>query len=286
MPHCVPHGPKKRFLRFFALILLLGTGGLRAALPGGGEDCSQNTIPTASFDSAEANPGYSVVIDVMANDFDVDGNLLPNSVRITQSPDKGTAEIDTDGTVLYVADGDQYNTTDTFNYVVRDSCGAVSNVATCQVTIVGDPDPLGGEFCHGDSTCPNGVLSFGGCSNSNGVAGVLTAWGWIVHPESITLQATGLFPNQPCMFFQGNNTINNGNGLPFGDGLRCIGLGLIRLQTVIPWGAGEADTDNIVLFQEGGVQQGDVRHYQCWYRDSASTTNAGFNLTNAVTIAW
>ena len=286
MPQCAPHGSKKRILRLLALILLLGSGGLRAALPGGGEDCTGNQIPTASFDQAETYSGYSVVIDVMANDFDLDGTLLPSSTRITQQPHKGIAVINIGGTVTYFADGDLSNTTDTFNYVVRDTCGALSNVATCSITIIGDPDPLGGEFCHGDSSCPNGAQGFGGCSNSASVPGVLRAWGWIQNPESITLRATGLHTNQACLFFQGNRAVNQGNGVLFGDGLRCVGQDLVRLQTLIPWGQGEAETTNINLAQEGGVLPGDVRHYQCWYRDGDSTTSSGFNLTNALTINW
>ena len=102
---------------------------------GGGEDCSQNQIPKAVSDSAETPEGTSVLIDLTANDDDVDGNMDPTAVTITQLPNQGTLVNNGDGTVTYTPNEGTGQTGDSFNYTVSDTCGATSNIATCQVLV-------------------------------------------------------------------------------------------------------------------------------------------------------
>jgi hypothetical protein len=111
---------------------------------GGGGD---NSAPAAHYDTATTAPETAVMIDVVANDTDVDGNLDPSTVTITQTPHKGTVSVNVDGTVVYTPSAGTSATTDTFNYTVQDTDGATSNVATVEVTITpeGDDSNLGGS---------------------------------------------------------------------------------------------------------------------------------------------
>ena len=93
-----------------------------------------NSAPKASFDSATTTGCEPVTFSLVDNDTDIDGNLDPNSVTITQDPSKGSVVNNGDGTVTYTPD-DGPNSTDTFNYTVADTGGLVSNNATVQVTI-------------------------------------------------------------------------------------------------------------------------------------------------------
>jgi hypothetical protein len=101
----------------------------------GDEDCSQNQAPVAVSDNAETDQGVAIVIDLTGNDSDYTDNMDPTAVTITQGPDKGTVVNNGDGTATYTPDPDEEYTTDTFNYTVSDTCGAISNIASCQIFI-------------------------------------------------------------------------------------------------------------------------------------------------------
>jgi hypothetical protein len=101
----------------------------------GDEDCSQNQIPTAVSDNVSTAQATSVLIDLTANDSDHDGNMDPTAVTITQDPSKGTVVNHGDGTATYTPDEEHEQTSDTFNYTVSDTCGAISNIASCHILI-------------------------------------------------------------------------------------------------------------------------------------------------------
>src|SRR5206468_4822058 len=67
-----------------------------------------------------------------ANDFVP--SLFPATVTVVSSPSHGTAQAQPDGRILYTHDGGPA-TSDQFNYVVKNSLGATSGVATVSVTI-------------------------------------------------------------------------------------------------------------------------------------------------------
>ena len=101
------------------------------------------------------------------------------------------------------------------------------------------------------------------------------------------LRATNALPGQPGLFFQGDDPVNGGNGLVFGDGLRCCGTNVVRLQVVSSDPNGTAlSTDSIS--SDGGVIPGDTRCYQFWYRDPSGggVCGAGFNLSNSYKVGW
>jgi hypothetical protein len=88
--------------------------------------------PVAVNDSITINPGGEALIPVLANDFIP--SLFPASVALASSPSHGAAQAHPDGRILYVHDGGP-STSDQFNYIVQNSLGATSGVATVFVTI-------------------------------------------------------------------------------------------------------------------------------------------------------
>ena len=54
------------------------------------------------------------------------------------------------------------------------------------------------------------------------------------------LEAEGMVPSQPGLFFQGDNAINGGLGNPFGDGMRCAGGDIRRFGVIQTTSLGDA----------------------------------------------
>jgi hypothetical protein len=101
---------------------------------GGGD--GGNQIPTAHYDEVTTEQDASITIDILANDEDANGDaLLPGSVTIIDTPGKGSATVNADGTVTYTPSPGVVATTDTFTYTVQDEHGATSNAATVGVMI-------------------------------------------------------------------------------------------------------------------------------------------------------
>ncbi len=91
-----------------------------------------NDPPVASDDSATTDENTPVTVDVLANDSDVDGDLL--AVISVAAPANGTAVINPDGTVTYTPDPD-YNGPDSFGYTAADGNGG-SDTATVTITVI------------------------------------------------------------------------------------------------------------------------------------------------------
>lgn len=149
----------------------------------------------------------------------------------------------------------------------------------------------GSAFCACDvaaAPCANPAGAGRGCANGSNASGArLSASGTAdVLNDSVTLLAEGLAPGQPGLFFQGTSQVAAGAGLAFGDGLRCAGGSVVRLEVAAADGGGSS-ASSPGLAAAGGVVAGDLRHYQLWYRDPVgSPCGSLFNLTNGYTIQW
>jgi hypothetical protein len=186
----------------------------------------------------------------------------------------------------------QFNVTNGTNYLIQlgSFFSTATGAGTFDISIQGAPGGPGTPFCFGDGTgtpCPCGNVGAQGegCANDTGSGGSLTGSGSnSVGSDDLVLSSTGLTPG-PGLFFQGNNAINAGNGNPFGDGLRCAGNQVIRLE--IQFSSGGASQTTISVPTKGGVSAGDTKRYQHWYRDTGtSPCNSLFNLTNGYEITW
>ncbi len=153
--------------------------------------------------------------------------------------------------------------------------------------------PTGGvPFCFGDgsgSACPcgNTGLAGNGCASSiqpNG--GNLASSGTSsIGADTLVLLGTGM-PSSSALYFQGTTQISS----PFGDGLRCAGGTITRLGTKTNDGSGASQypvPGDLSVSVRGGCVAGDIRTYQCWYRNAAAfCTPSTFNLTNGLSVTW
>ncbi|RMD97177.1 MAG: tandem-95 repeat protein, partial [Calditrichaeota bacterium] len=105
---------------------------------GGG---STNTPPLAVDDSAGTTEGVAVTIDVLANDSDADGSLVPASVTVVSAPANGSTAVDSStGAITYTPNAG-FAGNDTLGYTVQDDAGATSNEAMVVVTISAENSP-------------------------------------------------------------------------------------------------------------------------------------------------
>lgn len=150
--------------------------------------------------------------------------------------------------------------------------------------------------CFGDGTgtpcpCGNSGTAGNGCANSSfATGGNLAASGQSsISADTLVLTASNI-PG-PGLFFQGTSTFGGGLGIPFGDGLLCSGGTIVRLGVVFPTGSSASYPGGLTpgpISTMGSNTPGDVRNYQCWYRDSDPSfcTADTYNLTNMITIFW
>ncbi len=135
-----------------------------------------NQKPVAVPDTSRVLEGRDVAIDVVANDFDVDGSLAYVSIQIAQQPLNGTATSLGDGRIDYTPNAG-FSGTDTFAYTIADNLGARSTPAVVTVT-VNDLDVIGDLLNGGigNDTILGGdgndsILSGGGQDSVNGGVG-------------------------------------------------------------------------------------------------------------------
>jgi hypothetical protein len=113
-----------------------------------------------------------------------------------------------------------------------------------------------------------------------------------VSADTLSLTCDGVI-NQPGLFFQGDNTISGGAGSTFGDGIRCCGSNVVRIEVVNPPGSTSPATAQMTETATtngpaGTILPGDKKCYQYWYRDPAGggVCGSSFNLSNAVSVTW
>jgi VCBS repeat-containing protein len=97
---------------------------------------SMNDAPIAVDDSDATTSGSFVDIDVLVNDYDIDGTINPTTVLIQTDVSHGTTSVNpSTGVVTYTPDPG-YTGADSFTYTVRDNDNAESNIANVDVTII------------------------------------------------------------------------------------------------------------------------------------------------------
>jgi hypothetical protein len=151
----------------------------------------------------------------------------------------------------------------------------------------------GTSYCSGDGSgtacpCQNAAAAGEGCANDTGSGALLSGSGSAsILSDDLVLSTTNL-TSGPGLYFQGNNAVSNGNGNPFGDGLRCAGGNVRRLQIRFAnSGNGFTTATTISISAAGAVSAGQTKRYQYWYRDAGSSPcNSLFNLSNGYEITW
>ena len=101
----------------------------------GWKDSTVNLAPVAVNDTVVTDEDIPLMINVLSNDFDSDGDLVPSSVTMRSMPSHGETSINgTTGEITY-SPYSNYNGVDSFTYTVEDDSGAVSNTADVLVTV-------------------------------------------------------------------------------------------------------------------------------------------------------
>ncbi|MDD9912760.1 MAG: Ig-like domain-containing protein [Alphaproteobacteria bacterium] len=90
-----------------------------------------NTAPDAVNDTATTAHDTPVIISVLTNDTDADGDTI--SITGTTNPSNGTIVVNAGGTITYTPNA-SFIGTDTFTYTIDDGCGA-TDTATVTVTV-------------------------------------------------------------------------------------------------------------------------------------------------------
>ena len=101
--------------------------------------------------------------------------------------------------------------------------------------------------------------------------------------NDLTLECYGAVPNQFGIFYYGPNAIQ----VSFGNGWRCVGGGVYRMNVMHSGATGsyQKDLDFFTAPPYGAVEvdPGETWRFQCWFRDPPAG-GATFNLTNAVSV--
>ncbi|MEW6775503.1 MAG: tandem-95 repeat protein [Bdellovibrionota bacterium] len=128
---------------------------------------SANDAPTAADDAAGATEGGGpVLIDVLANDTDVDAGDTKTLLSVNQPPNGST--VLSAGQVQYTPDTD-FNGTETFTYLMRDALGSTdTGTVTVAVSAVNDA-PVAGDDTSGLSTDSVTPLTIGVLANDTDV---------------------------------------------------------------------------------------------------------------------
>ena len=169
-------------------------------------------LPVAEDDTATTDEDVAVVVDVLSNDSDPDGDTL----TVTEATaSNGTVTINDDGTLTYTPDAD-YNGSDEISYTISDPDGNTDS-ALVDVTVnpVND-DPVANDDTVG--TEQNDPITFDPTDNDTDVDGDDLVVSEIGDPENgtVTINEDGTVTYTPNEDFFGEDTISytvdDGNG--------------------------------------------------------------------------
>lgn len=122
--------------------------------------------------------------------------------------------------------------------------------------------------------CEEAALICNSTANSTGPpATIWTSGSCFVGLNDFELIA-GPVAGEPGLFFYSADVVASGAGIPWGDGVLCIGpTSLFRLPPVAPGGASEMTytVDFGSLPPGGQVAAGSTWYFQAWFQDSAPT---------------
>jgi hypothetical protein len=147
----------------------------------------------------------------------------------------------------------------------------------------------------GVAACPCGNAPAGpgrGCDNSSATGGASLVASGTVAPDTVVLSASGMPSSTVCLFVQGAGLVPG--GAVFGDGVRCVAGGFVRLGvTAVSSGAaawpgpGDPSITQRSAALGAPIQPGSDRYYFVHYRDAAPFACAAtFGVTNAVRVRW
>jgi gliding motility-associated-like protein len=100
----------------------------------------EQIAPVAVNDQVETKMNQSLVINILDNDYDIDGNIVIGSLAIISAPTKGSINYNSaTGQITYTPNQNVIGN-DNFTYTVKDNDGLTSNVATVNIVILIEAD--------------------------------------------------------------------------------------------------------------------------------------------------
>jgi gliding motility-associated-like protein len=176
---------------------------------------SVNDAPTAVDDTASTNEEVTVVINVLDNDFDPDGQLDTNAVSIFGGVPNGTAQVNSDGTISFTPNLNYVGVT-VFQYVICDTAPpALCDTANIIVTVlpINDAPVAAGDGYNMDEDDSLTGADLG--ANDSDVDDANADLSWTLIPGSsaaangtLVLNANGTFDYTPVTDFNGTVTFD------------------------------------------------------------------------------
>jgi len=174
---------------------------------------SLNTAPSAVDDAASTQEDSAVVLNVLSNDYDDDGDAL--TVSSVTAPLSGSAVLNSDNTITYTPNAD-YNGSDSFSYTVSDGNGG-SDTATVSITVdaVNDAPVASGDSA---TTQEGTAVTIDVLANDSDVDGDALSVDAVTQPAdgTVVINADHTLTYTPNSGFQGGDsftyTISDGNG--------------------------------------------------------------------------
>ena len=202
-----------------------------------------NDAPVAIDDAASTGPGTPVVIPVLGNDTDADGDIL--TVVSTTAPTNGTVTINPDGTITYTPNAG-YSGTDTFTYVVSDGNGSTSTATvTVEVGVVNNPPTFTSNPANTSQTIEVGgtLLPLTALDPDGDTYSFIITAGAL--PAGVTLNPDGTFNGSPTSLgtFSATITVCDTNAL--------CSTGVLTIQVVAPGALPHTGVDSNTLALTG-----------------------------------
>ncbi len=185
--------------------------------------------PDADPDTAVTDEDTPVVIDVLANDTDPNGD--PLDIVGTPTATNGTVTVNDDGTIRYVPNPN-FNGTDTITYTITDPDG---NTATSTVTVTVNPVNDAPEANPDSSVTPlNTPVTFAVLGNDTDVDG-----------DTLAISGTPTSPN-------GTVAVNADGTLTFTPNTGFTGVAVVNYTIVDEEGLTDSTTWTITVGDAGG----------------------------------
>ena len=172
-----------------------------------------NDAPTATVDSASTSEDIAIIIDVLSNDDDVDGDTL--TVDSVTQPGGGSVVINGDETVAYTP-ASNFNGSDSFDYTIIDGQGG-TDTATVTVTVsTGNDAPI--AVADSASTDEDIAVTINVLGNDDDVDGDTLTVDSVTQPTngSVLINADQTVAYTPASNFNGSDnfsyTVTDGQG--------------------------------------------------------------------------
>ena len=165
-----------------------------------------NTPPVAKNDNATTQQGVAVVIAVLANDSNPDGDTL--TVVSVSSPAHGTATINADGTVTYLPQSAFFGS-DTFTYTIDDGHGHTA-VGSVSIVVNAPPAATPDSYQVQENNTLGVSAASGVLGNDSDPDGDLLSASVSASPAhgTLTLNADGSFSYTPTAGYYGQDTFS------------------------------------------------------------------------------